>query len=266
MHGLGGRMEQFQPLGEHLTKFGVVTTAWNLRGQGLDPVPSRRGKRLDADRMIADLAKFVEFTRTRYSDASILLTGDSMGAQLALVALADSEMANHFSGSLLFVPVTALRQRTPAWIQSNLRWIGRLFPTLRLSPKWFVSRGKNAISLSRVPERQRELDAAPYRLREFSLRFLSDMGLLIDRAAKTGQDVKLPIAVFTAGVDLFLTEKQNIEFFRTLASSDRTYFHYPEAHHDLLHDSDQAKVFADVTGWLQERNFAPSDRDQANIS
>lgn len=177
-----------------------------------------------------------------------------MGSQLALIALSDPEKAECFAGALLFVPVTALRKKTPAWIQLLLRGVGSLFPSFRLSPKWFVNRGKNAIALSRVPARQQELEIAPYRLREFSFRFLSDMGRLIDQTAKTGPSIKLPVAVFAVGVDLFLTDQQNTEFFETLASSDKTLFLYPEAHHDLLHDTDQPKVLADVTAWLEERS------------
>ncbi len=226
-------MEQFIPLGEHLANHGITTEAWNLRGQGLDPVISRRGSTLDVDRLIQDTVDFLAFARTRHPDVPLIIAGDSMGAQLALLALADPKVQPSLAAGLLFVPVIALRQRNPEWLQSGLRAIGKFLPNLRLSPKWFVNRGPEAIPLSRVPERAAELEAAPYRLREFSISFLGNMGLLIEQALATGPRISKPVAQFSAGVDLFLSLEQSRAFFDTIASANKSYFSYPEAHHDL---------------------------------
>lgn len=252
LHGLGGRMEQFVPLGEHLAPHGITTEAWNLRGQGLDPVVSRRGAALEVDRLLQDTVDFIAFARNRHPDLPLIIAGDSMGSQLALLALADPEIRRSLAGGLLFVPVIGLRQTNPAWLQSGLRVIGNLFPNFRLSPKWFVNRKPRGISLSRVPERAAELDAAPYRLREFSISFLGNMGLLIEQARATGPQITAPLAQFSAGVDLFLTDKQSRDFFDTIASEQKSYFDYPEAHHDLLHDPDADQVLRDAANWMEE--------------
>ncbi len=252
LHGLGGRMEQFVPLGEHLAPLGIAVAAWNLRGQGLDPVESRRGSVLDVDRMLQDTLDFIGFVRSRHPDIPVLIAGDSMGAQLALLALADSEIERTLAGGLLFVPVTALRQHNPKWLQSGMRAIGKVFPNLRLNPGWFVNRGPGGIQLSRVPERAAELDAAPYRLREFSISFLGNMGRLIEQSRATGPRITKPVAQFSAGVDLFLTAEQCRAFFETVASQTKSYFIYPEAHHDLLHDFDADLVLRDAADWVEQ--------------
>ena len=43
IHGLSGAARDFEPLGEHLARQGVVTYALELRGQGSDPQSERRG-------------------------------------------------------------------------------------------------------------------------------------------------------------------------------------------------------------------------------
>ncbi len=174
-----------------------------------------------------------------------------MGAQLALVASVD--LGDRVRGTLLYVPVVTLRQRNPQWFPIVLRTLGGLLPFVRLSPKWFVNRGPNSIPLSRLPERQRELSEAPYRLHQFSFRFLSDMGELIDRSAAAGPRIRIPIAVFSAGVDLFITTDQVTQFVETLNPAKAEFFQYPDAYHDLLHDPDQRAVLRDSLAWLESR-------------
>jgi alpha-beta hydrolase superfamily lysophospholipase len=251
MHGLGSRLEHFAPLAEHLAARGIAVAGWNLRGQGLDPDVRRRGAGLDVEQHLLDLDDFLVLTAQEFPGIPIFLAGDSMGAQLALVASCNP--AARVAGALLYVPVVALRQRNPDWIRGVLGILGTLLPSVRLSPKWFVNRGADAIPLSRVPERQRELDAAPYRLHAFSFRFLSDMGGLIERSAAAGPSVSIPVAVFSAGVDLFITPEQITRFVGTLDPASATHFHYPAAHHDLLHDPEQASVLSDSATWLDEQ-------------
>ncbi len=251
MHGLGSRLEHFAPLGERLEAVGVVTAAWNLRGQGLDPVERRRGASLEVDQLLRDLDDFLTIIRDAHPGIPIFLAGDSMGAQLAI--LAATTRGEWLAGTLLYVPVVALRQRTPEWVRALLGGVGAILPWLRLSPKWFVDRGPETIPLTRVPERQRELDEAPYRLRQFSLRFLSDMGELIARTEKAGPRIGIPVAVFSVGVDLFISSEQSAAFVADLATHLATHFHYPEAYHDLLHDPDRAQVIDDTVGWLEAR-------------
>ncbi len=251
MHGLGSRFEYFEPLGIRLAEEGIGVAGWNARGQGLDPVVARRGAGLNVGAMLEDLADFLVFIQSKHPGIPLFLAGDSMGAQLALVALASPGVK--VVGALLYVPVVALRQRNPAWIRSVLGFAGLCFPALRLSPNWFVNRGPDAIPLSRVPERQRELAEAPYRLHQFSLQFLSDMGVLIGRAAESGSKIRVPVAVFSAGVDLFITTEQISRFVELLETDGTSHFHYPEAHHDILHDYVQSDVLRDSIAWLEAR-------------
>ncbi len=82
--GMSCCTDDFAPLGETLVTRGIASAAWNLRGQGLDPVIARRGDWLDVEGQLGDLATFANFWAR--DDLPLFLWGDSMGALLVLQA------------------------------------------------------------------------------------------------------------------------------------------------------------------------------------
>jgi alpha-beta hydrolase superfamily lysophospholipase len=254
LHGLSCRVEDFAPLGEMLRGRGIALEAWNLRGQGLDPVSGRRGAWLDVDGMLADLAAFAGEPD---SDIPLFLCGESMGALLALQAMTREPWRSRVAGLLLFVPVVALAQKNPKWTKSLLRHVSLLVPGLRLEPSWFVHGSASAPPLTRIPEYQAEFETAPHRLGAVTLGFLAQMGELIEAAMPAAPQIEVPVALFSAGHDAFIKTEQTGEFFDLLASRDKTHFHYPESYHHLLFDLDADQVLAAAASWIEARLSTP---------
>jgi alpha-beta hydrolase superfamily lysophospholipase len=126
-------------------------------------------------------------------------------------------------------------------------------PGLRLPPSLFVH-GKAATPvLTRIPERQRFVENSPYRLEDTTLGYLVSMGDLIEAAAPTVARLDVPVALFSAGKDVFVTQAQTREFFENVRAQDKTRFDYAEAYHQLMFDLDAAQVLADAVGWVEAR-------------
>lgn len=248
LHGLSCRAEDFSPLGRAFADRGFRVEAWNLRGQGLDPELERRGTWLDVDGVLADLAAFAGT-----ADAPLFLCGESMGAMLAIRAAARPEWKRRLAGLLLFVPVVGLAQRTPAWVRNLLRVTAAVAPRVRLKPGRFIS-GKDAMPpLTRIGYRQRELMTAPHRLGPLGVRFLVQMGGLIESSAAAAPALETPVALFSAGHDAFLRTEQTAEFFDRIAAADKTHFHYPESFHQLLYELNTAQVLRNALDWTEAR-------------
>ena len=90
VHGLSGAALDYEPLARHLAKHGVVTFALELRGQGNDPVPARRGDLARIEDWFADLSAFFSLVRSRHPGAQIYYYGESMGAALLTRFLAQA--------------------------------------------------------------------------------------------------------------------------------------------------------------------------------
>lgn len=251
IHGLGCRAEDFAPLGEAFRRQGIRLVAWDLRGQGLDPEIARRGAWLDAEGHRADLENLV--SRLVPEEQPLILCGESMGALLALQIACREPWRDRLAGLMLFSPVVALAQENPPWLKTLLRLVSKLAPGLRLRPGWFVHGSAAMPQLTRVPERQQYLATAPHRLGPLSLGFLASMADLIEAAPQLASQLEMPVAVFSAGHDVFVTPGQTRDFFARIPCGDRTHFAYDESYHQLLFDLDAERVVADAAEWISRR-------------
>ncbi len=253
MHGLNLTADDFAPLGEALAPAGIRVAAWNLRGQGLDPDPRRRGAFLDPRGMLEDLEDFIAHVRRGETKTPLFLCGDSMGALLALSAAANPRLAARLAGLILFVPVADLAQRNPPWIKRLISLLAKTAPRLRINASWFIHAKSSTPQLTRIPERQEAVETSPYRLGPLTVGFLASMGALIDASDRLAGKLRMPVAIFSAGHDVFITASQTEAFFGRIASADKVQFHYPDAFHQLLFDLDREQVLADLRGWLASR-------------
>lgn len=251
LHGLGCREDDFAPLASAMGAKNIRLAAWNLRGQGLDPDFNRRGAWLDVDGTMADLDGFIGMLPVE--NEPIFLCGDSMGALLALQAAMREPWSDTIAGLLLFSPVVGLAQKNPPWLKSLLLAIARIAPGLRLKPSWFVHGKGAAPQLTRIPERQQAVITAPHRLGPTTIGFLASMGDLIDAATPAAECLNVPVAVFSAGHDAFVTPGQTRDFFASIRARDKAHFHYQESYHQLLFDLDAPQVVADALAWIEAR-------------
>jgi alpha-beta hydrolase superfamily lysophospholipase len=252
VHGLSGSGEQFEPLPERLREFSFY--ALDLRGQGRDPVADRRGMALDVEAQLLDIASFVAALRSHHGDTPVFLLGESMGALLsANYASRVRSGESAVDGVVMSVPVVGLRREVPRFAKRALAWLAGVFPRAKLPPSRFVNGKSFAPPLTRDTAYQEALRQKPHHIRDYSLRFLSELGELIDGSHAVAEKVEHPLLVLSAGRDCFVGPHQIERWFDRVSSPDKTLHHYPEAYHLLWHDWDREEVVADLGGWLEGR-------------
>jgi alpha-beta hydrolase superfamily lysophospholipase len=252
VHGLSGSGEQFAPLPERLGDYSFY--ALDLRGQGCDPVTRRRGMALDLEAQLLDIAAFVEALRRHHEGVPVFLMGESMGALLsANYATRSLAMENAIHGLVLSVPVVGLRREVPRFAKRALACLARFFPNAKLPPSRFVNGKSFAPPLTRDTAYQEALRQKPHHIRDYSLRFLSELGELIDGSHTVAEQVEHPVLVLSAGRDCFVGPHQIQTWFERVPSNDKTLKHYPGAYHLLWHDWDREAVVSDLEAWLEAR-------------
>ena len=250
IHGLSGSGEQFEPVAAHLRSFSVY--AIELRGQGLDPVPERRAMLLDLDAQHRDIRDLLQAIREMHPDEPVFLLGESMGALLS-ASFAAAHPDAGLKGLILSVPVVALKQPVPGWLRSSLRVVARIFPRWKFYPSWFVNGEKTAPPLTRDKVYQEAMRKKPHYIRAFTLKFLSELGDLIEESHRMASRIQQPSLVLAAGKDCFVKVMQIEDWFRFLSASEKTLKIYPDAYHLLWHDHDAEQVLADIGSWLEAR-------------
>ncbi|MEY4299820.1 MAG: hypothetical protein RIR25_1056 [Verrucomicrobiota bacterium] len=245
IHGLGGAAADFGPLARHLAKNGCAVRAVNLRGQGNDPDPSRRGHFLDPKGWRDDLEEFADAFP---HEAPLFVVGESMGSLAAIDSIAHGALRP--KRLVLAAPVTQLRAPVLSWLIMLVRGGARLLPRARFGPMRFVH-GKTAIPrLTSDDEYMEYLQHIPHRVGGFTLEFLANFHELMVATRENAARVQVPTLVLSAGRDVFIRPDQSRAFFEELGADQKEYLFYPESHHLLWHDVDRADVLRRITGWI----------------
>jgi alpha-beta hydrolase superfamily lysophospholipase len=254
VHGLSGAALDFEPLGRHLAGHGIVTLAIELRGQGNDPRPARRGDLERLDDWFADLHAFVALVRRLHPEVPVFFYGESMGAALLTRFLAQAGPEDQPAGLVLASPVVALPRRPAWWQEALFRFLLLAWPTLRINVgKLAKPRTNPPPRVTRDDEHRRWFETADHRLVRFTLRFFKCLFELVDGCSAAAPRVRVPVLVVYAAQDIFIPPAKVEEFFARLGSREKELGFFPEAYHLLLHDHDRAQVLARIESWLLRR-------------
>lgn len=251
IHGMGAEPEDFAPLGEYLAKRQIALLAPDLRGNGRDRRSADRGHFFDPDIWFTDLQKIAAEKMPK----TWFLAGDSMGSMLAAVAAAENIFRPAPAGLILLAPVVELKEPVSPRTLRLLRFGAALFPRLRLPPSLFVTGKRKLPPLSRDPERQNYVRSAAYRIPIFTLRFLRDLGALMERALLSGNRIPLPTLTLIAGQDIFIHAQQSLAWALQNTTSGSRILYLPEAYHQILHDWNRETALQVLDEWLEERCF-----------
>lgn len=254
VHGLSGAATDFLPLGERLHQAGLACFALNLRGQGSDPHRPRRGAALELEVISRDISAFAEAMHSRQPGTPLWVCGESMGALILSWMLAYGRFDEPVCGAIFSAPVVGLMKPTPWIVRQTVRVLATAIPGLRFYPSWFVSGKLEPLRVTRDEEHLLRIHNAPYYITAFTLRFIHQLGKLIDSSEAIAASMKTPCLVLAAGQDVFLRPERILAWFDRLAISDKTFRLYPEAYHLLWNDWDKDTVLADILGWLNERS------------
>ena len=253
VHGLSGAALDFEPLGQRLIALGFTTYAPELRGQGNDPLPSRRGDLDRLDTWFADLHAFFAQVRARHPGLPVYYYGESMGAAILTRFLTRGVAEDAPAGLILASPVIAIEPRLPFWLNVIFRIVLAVWPGYRLDLRPLAKRDKAPRIVTRDEAHRAWYAKAPHKLDVFTLRFFKLLEQLIDGCHAAAPRLQLPVLVLYAGNDVFIRPDLVERFFARLASSDKELTLYPESYHLLLHDHNGKAVLERIAAWLEKR-------------
>ncbi|NNC87713.1 MAG: alpha/beta fold hydrolase [Akkermansiaceae bacterium] len=252
-HGIDGAADDYRNIGEHFERHhrGAAVYAPNLRGQGYDPKPSRRGDIRRADDWIRDARTFSRLVAERHPRATLVWCGESMGSLIALHALAPERAAAPRCEALVLAsPVTKIPEGLPAWRLFLLRTGAVLFPRARISLE--ALGGQDAVHVTHDATHQDQVAHNAYHVPDFTFRLLSKLSGLIESAPRQAAGVTVPTLILHAGKDVFSTPDDVASFAAHFPrDTPVTRRLYPDSHHLLFYDRDRESVLADLTAWLR---------------
>ena len=259
VHGLSGAALDYEPLGRYLAKHGIITFAPELRGQGNDPLPNRRGDLARIEDWFADLSAFFSLVRSRHPDAQIYYYGESMGAALLTRFLAQAGESDQPAGLVLASPVVAMSAKPSWWQEQVFRFFLWARPTHRVDVREYTKRFNDdpANWVTRDEAHRRWFETASHRIEFFTVRFFNCLRDLISGCFDAAPRITVPVLVIYAANDVYIPPARVEQFFARLGSREKELHFFPESYHLLLHDHDKTQALERIETWLLPR-IAPA--------
>lgn len=261
IHGFCGASIDYENLGhwlvQHQPEIGLY--AYDVRGQGFDPLVERRGDIDNPQHWYRDLATFTELVRRRHPDSNIVWQGESMGA-LILAHTYRYELAQGRTppcdAIVITSPVVTTGNGLAPWKKEGVRLIARAFPYQRVSIDTLA--GNQKIAMTETSTHQDQSDVNSWNIERHTLRLLFSLGNLIDEMPECAQSFQVPTLVVHGGKDFFSTPQQVDSFYQRIpSSSGKKRLFYPSGHHLLMYDAHKEQVLADITQWLAQLPASP---------
>ena len=266
VHGLSGAALDYEPLAGHLAKHGVVTFAPELRGQGNDPLPARRGDLARIEDWYADLSAFFALVRGKHPGAPIYYYGESMGAALLTRFLAQAQEPDLPAGLVLASPVVEIKAKPSWWQEQVFRFFLWARPTHRVDVSEYTKRTNDDPSnwVTRDEAHRRWFETAPHKINFFTVRFFKCLRDLIDGCFDAAPRINVPVLVIYAANDVYIPPARVEQFFARLGSREKELRLFPESYHLLLHDHDKAQALEQIEVWLLRRIEVTAKRQTAD--
>ncbi len=252
IHGFCGASIDYTNLGNHLLQHQPQTGlyAYEVRGQGSDPIHARRGDIGNPKDWYQDLFAFTQLVREQHPDAKVVWYGESMGALIAAHAWREAPAGQPpCDGLVLSNPIVRFRDDIPAWTPGLVQIAATTLPLARVSLDTLS--GGQDVQMTQKSHHAEQVKKNPYHVEQHTLRLIGALGRLIDGMNDCAAKFQAPVLVLHGGQDYFNNDSDVRGFVaRIPEKTPVTYRNYPAAYHLLMYDEKRETVFRDVERWV----------------
>lgn len=251
IHGFDGASIDYENLGKSLLKNqpGTALYAYEVRGQGSDPLKPRRGDIDDPQRWYVDLDTFTGLVRKRHPGARVVWMGESMGALIASHAWRIAPPGKPpCDGLILSSPVVKIRDDVPPWKVGLLNLAAVTAPTARVSLE--ALSGGEDVQMTHTSTHTEQAETNAWHVDKHTLRLLSALGRHIGSMDECAETFRVPVLILHGGRDFFTTDDAVREFSSHIPSGvPVTTRIYPDSYHLLMYDTRKDDVIRDIERW-----------------
>jgi alpha-beta hydrolase superfamily lysophospholipase len=254
VHGFCGAAIDYENLGKRLLKEQpeIAVYAYEIRGQGKDPLKARRGDIDDPNLWFNDLARFSAMIRAKHPKARMVWFGESMGALIVSHAYQNAIAAGQpppCDAIILSSPVVKFRDDFPKWKKDLVHGVAEVAPTARVSLETIAGGQEVRMTHDTLHSDQAETNA--WHIDKHTLRLLVALSDLIDGMPQCASTFGVPTLVLHGGKDFFSRPDDVKAFYGNIPKdANRSRRYYPDSYHLLMYDDRKEKVITDVEKWL----------------
>ncbi len=243
IHGFTEHSGRYSELMRLLSDSGFGVLAADLRGHGRS-AGGRTVIRRFAE-YLADLEHAVQWLRAEVPETSLVVMGHSLGGLIAALWAANS--SGKAQGLVLSAPAVQIGAGVFPLIR-HLAALGSLIiPRVRL-----VRLGVRGLSQDPAVVQDFLQDPLVFHGR-IPLRSGAEILRNARRLRQQAARISLPLLILHGTADRMTDPRGSQELFEKALSPDKTLRLYPGLYHDLFHEPQASRVYADLLDWLERR-------------
>jgi alpha-beta hydrolase superfamily lysophospholipase len=253
VHGLSGASSDFWFLGATLPKEGYAVYAYDLRGQGHDPVVNQRGDIGSSLQWLRDLETFHLLVRRQHPKTPVFWYGESLGSLICLHTAANRlNDRRDPDGIILASPVAGLKMTVSHFRRWLLDTTAALLPRTRFSLGDLAGVDESKIQVTSTTTHGGQMQKTEHHINSFSVRLLSEIGGLLDENPDAAKRLRMPVLFLASPNDILSSPDQIQVLFSQIKSPTKRLLWYNRSYHLLLHDCQRGEVSVDLFRWLEK--------------
>jgi alpha-beta hydrolase superfamily lysophospholipase len=239
IHGLGEHSTRYTAWARQFTAKGYIFRSFDLRGHGRSE--GKRGYSPTYQKLISDIAAFLEQGKDEFPGLPLFIYGHSLGGNLALNYAIQNVL--DVKGLIITSPWFELVNK-PSKVKSMIASL-----MCNFMPGLIVDNGLKAEDISRDLRVVHEYKNDPLVHEKISLRLAVEIIEAGAKAAVSIYKINVPLLLMHGNDDRITSCKASRNFVRNC--SERTSFiEWEGGYHELHFDLDHEKVFGSILDWL----------------
>lgn len=242
LHGYAMYRNYFEEPAAWWAEQGLTTYAYDQRGFGGGPEPGIWGGN---EAMTADARAMLRAVRRKYPETPIYLLGCSMGAAVALTALAKGDEIG-LAGAILVAPAVWGGEAMHPVYRAGLWVSAHMTPWNRATGRGLRIRPTDNIDILY------KYGADPLVIKYSRIDAVYGLTSMMGEGLAAASEVKTPLLVLYGANDEIIPPEP-VGLMRRKLTTPYRYVEYPQGWHMLLHDKQSKQVWRDIAAWIADR-------------
>ena len=243
VHGYAEHLGRNVEVTAALVKAGYVVHLIDMRGHG-----QSGGKRAFVEKFddyLADLDLFLSRVRDAAKGKPVFLCGHSNGGLIVSRYLLDKPDA--VRGAILSSPYLRLKLPvSPLKIMAG-RLVGRVLPALPMKNELKPEQLTRDVAIQEATKKD------PLYQQIATPRWFTESSAAQETVLRRASEFTAPVLVMVGSQDPIADPAAGRQFFDAATSRDKTFKSYEGLLHEIFHEPERDKVFADLIGWIGAR-------------
>ena len=247
VHGYAEHTGRYDEMAMYFAERAFAVHAYDQAGHGRTAGP--RGHVDRFDRLIDELARFVECVSLDHPGLPISLVGHSMGG---LVVAATAAFRKPVVGQIILSAALLQLGGENAGLRQTLG-LGLARVLSVVTPRVALSTGLDTQGLSRDPDVIRRYEQDPYIKDRMSVRFAAGMNQTVDAVRSAAGRIERPILVLHGGSDPICPVAGSRHLYASLTEEvgkKSALEIYPDLRHEIFQEPDRQQVWQDMLRFI----------------